>query len=76
MDSDELKTWQARRIHRALFPGFNYLGRLRKRMEKAGFPADDRFLQLVCAAHDAAYALYVHVHYLSCESGAGRAGKK
>ena len=50
MTSDDLTKSQAKAIREALFPGMNYLVRLKKRMEKAGFPGDDKLCQLVCAA--------------------------
>src|SRR5262245_30713366 len=51
----------------ALFPGFNYVARLRERMEKAGFPpAGDRLFQLVSKAHEAMRQLSSELHYLSC----------
>jgi len=71
MTSDQLTKAQAKTIRDALFPGFNYLFRLRQRMEKAGFPPDDKLYQLVCNAYDAAHRLNVEVHYLSCD-GVGR----
>jgi hypothetical protein len=42
-------------------------------MERAGFLLDDPLFQLVSKAYDAVQALSVHVHYLSCKSGVGRA---
>lgn len=50
----------------------SYLGRLQPRMEKVGFPSDDRLYQLVCKTYEAIHGLCVELHYLSCESGVGR----
>jgi hypothetical protein len=49
----------------------NYLIRLQTRMEKVGFPPDDRLYKLVANAYDAAHRLSVEIHYLSCK-GVGR----
>ena len=67
MNSTTIEKWQAAKIHAALFPGVNYLLRLRERMEKVGFPHDDDFYQHVCAAYEAANRLRNKVHYLSCD---------
>ena len=74
LTNDPLTKSQAKTIRDGLFPGFNYLYRLRQRMEKAGFPSGDKLFQLVCAAYDAAHRLNVEVHYLSCD-GVGRPAK-
>jgi hypothetical protein len=71
MTSDDLTKSQAKAIREALFPEFNYLYRLKKRMEKSGFPGDDELYVLVCNAYEAAYRLNMEIHYLSCD-GAGR----
>jgi hypothetical protein len=70
MDSKAIKAWQARAICEALFPGTNYLVRLRRRMEQIGFPPDDDLYRHVCAAHDAVNQLRMKTHYMAC-SGAG-----
>jgi hypothetical protein len=63
---------EARKISGGLFPGANYLIRLRGRMVAAGFsPADPVFL-LVDKAQEAMQSLRMAVHYASCESGVGR----
>jgi hypothetical protein len=71
MSSEDLTKAQAKVIHDALFPGTNYLARLRNRMEKSGFPPDDKLFQLVGKAYDAMRHLYGEVHYLGC-NGVGR----
>jgi len=42
MSSDDLTKAQAKSIRDAFFPGFDYLFRLRQRMEKAEFPPSDK----------------------------------
>jgi hypothetical protein len=71
MTSDDLTKSQAKAIREALFPGVNYLVRLKTRMEKSGFPGDDKLYQLVCEAYEASWRLSMEVHYLSCD-GVGR----
>jgi hypothetical protein len=75
MDERTIETWQAARVRKALFPLFNYLFRLRKRMERV-FPPRDKLLALVSKAYDAMHALYNELHYLSCESGVGRESRQ
>ena len=70
MNSTTIEKWQAAKIHEALFPGLNYLLRLRRRLEKVGFPPDDNLYLHVCAAYAATYRLSMKAHYLSC-SGVG-----
>ena len=53
MNSKALKAWQAKAICKALFPGVNYLVRLRRRMEVTGFPPNDDLYRQVCKAHEA-----------------------
>jgi hypothetical protein len=43
MDQNSIKRWQAKKIHEAMHPSMNYLLRLRKRMEKKGFPPSDPY---------------------------------
>jgi len=71
MNSETLKRWQAKKLSEGLYPGLNYLARLRGRMDKAGFPPSDKLYQLVQKAYDAMHALSVETHYLSC-NGVGR----
>jgi hypothetical protein len=70
MDEQTIEPWPC--VRTALFPSINYLHRLRERMEKAGFPPDDKLFALVSKAYDAVHALFVELHYLGCESGVGR----
>jgi hypothetical protein len=66
MDSDDLTTDQARKMHQSLFRLANYLHRLVARMEKQGFPPSDRLYQYTKKAYDAVCSLCVELHYLSC----------
>ena len=66
MNSTTIQKWQAAKIHASLFPGLNYLLRLRTRMEKVGFPHYDDLYLHVCAAYEAANRLSNKAHYLSC----------
>jgi hypothetical protein len=67
----KIKRWQAARLHRLLQPSVGLLYRLRERMQKVGYVPSDRLYALVCKAYDALHAVYVDVHYLSCD-GVGR----
>jgi hypothetical protein len=42
------------------------------RMEKRGFPPNDRLYQHAKRAYDAVCSLGVELHYLSCKSGVGK----
>lgn len=57
MDRAAVKKSQAKVISTALFPGMNYLYRLKERMQKVGFPHDDRLYLKVCAAYDSMHRL-------------------
>ena len=72
MDSDSLQPWQCEAIAKALFPGANYIVRLKARMERRGFRPDDPIYRLVVTLHDTMQALRMQLHYRSCESGVGR----
>ena len=67
----KLQHWQARKINKALQPAVGYLCRLRERTEKVGFLDNDPLFQLVKQSYDNLQALYMKLHYLSCESGVG-----
>ena len=57
MNRDSIEKWQAAKIGKALYPGLNYLLRLRQRMEKKGFPGNDPYYLAVCRAYDSMQAL-------------------
>ncbi len=69
MDSRAITPEQAVAINTSLYRSLNYLGRLRARMVKVGFPPDDDLLQLVDQAYNAVHSLSVRTHYLSCKTG-------
>lgn len=72
MQADDLTREQARALKNKLQPMLSYLGRLKDRMRRKGFVADDRLLAAVCRAEDAVHALSVEVHYLVCGDRVGR----
>jgi hypothetical protein len=72
MRSDDLTREQARALKNKLQPMLGYLNRLKKRMQRKGFPTDDRLLISACRAEDAMHALAVEVHYLTCSDSVGR----
>ena len=71
MTSDDLTRSQAKFISESLFPGVNYLVRLKTQLEKSGFPGDDYLYKLVCEAYETSWRLSLEVHYMSC-NGVGR----
>jgi hypothetical protein len=71
MNSNDITKGQASINSDALYPGFNYVARLRERMEKAGFPRGDKLYQLASKAHDAMRQLSSELYYMTC-GGVGR----
>jgi hypothetical protein len=51
---------------------FQYVGRLRERMERRKFPRDDRVYVVVRETFDRLQELTMAMHYLTCKSGVGR----
>jgi hypothetical protein len=76
MDSTKLKPWQAKLMYTTLQPALGYLCRLRERMERRGFPANDKLFKLTVAAYNAIHSLYIELHYMACASGVGRETKR
>jgi hypothetical protein len=76
MDSTKIKPWQAKLMYATLRPALGYLCRLRERMERRGFPPNDKLLKLTEAAYNAIHSLTVELHYMSCEGGVGRETKR
>ena len=72
MSSDDITKSQAKTISQALFPGANYLVRLKKKMEKVGLPHDDKLYTLVCLAYDASLNVCHEVHSMSCDGSNAR----
>ncbi len=71
----DLEPWQAGIVHKKLFPGLNYLLRLRDRLAKVAAP-DDPLLQMVRDAYDASWRLSLEMHYRSCAHGVGKESVK
>jgi hypothetical protein len=69
MTRNDVTKAQAAKLNKALYPPTNYLVRLRRRMERLGFPFNDPLYMLVCAAHEAVNRLRLGAHYLSCDVG-------
>jgi len=63
-------------MNAALRAALGYLCRLRERMEKRGFPPNDKLLKLIVAAYNAMHSLTVELQYMSCESAVGRPTKR
>jgi hypothetical protein len=76
MDNTKIKLWQAKLMYATLRPALGCLCRLRERMERRGFPQNDKLLKLTVAAYNAIHLLTVELHYMSCASGLGRETKR
>jgi hypothetical protein len=72
MQSSDLTRDQARPLKNKMQPMLGYLGRLKKRMVRRGFQADDPLFTAVVQAEDAKHALHVEGHYLACGDVTGR----
>jgi hypothetical protein len=75
MNRNDVTREQAAKISKGLYGPLNYLGRLKDRMVRAGFPPMDPLFCLVVAAFNAVHHLSVEVHYLSCGIGDGSGNK-
>jgi hypothetical protein len=53
MNSNDITTDQAKVINESVRQMLGYLARLKERMEKTGFPPNDRLYQIVEKAYDA-----------------------
>jgi hypothetical protein len=71
MDHKSLERWQAERLRDAIRPKLAYVRRLRRRMERRGFPGTDKLCELVRRAEDDLQALFV-----TCRARAGWRGKR
>jgi hypothetical protein len=76
MDSGDLTPQQAAKMRDALTPCVRWLHKLQRRMELRGFPLTDELFQAAAQAYDAAHALTMKLHYLSCKSGVGRSADR
>ena len=72
MTSDDLTKEQARCMGAVVGRHLNYLGRLRDRMQRVGFPHDDELVVAVTRAWEATHTLSVRLHYASCDHGVGK----
>jgi hypothetical protein len=68
MDTRKLTKDEARKIGKGLFPGANYLIRLRQRMVLAGFSPLDPVFLLVVKAQDTMQHLCSAVHSAGCSN--------
>jgi hypothetical protein len=71
VDSSQITTEQAEKIKDAIGPAHGYLTRLVRRMERRGFPPDDRLFQLAREAQDRMQHLWITLHYMSIKRGVG-----
>jgi hypothetical protein len=69
MDSSALTREQFEAMQEPITRQLRYLGRLRDRMNRLGFPPSDPLIEHVTAAFNAVHALRVHVHYNVCSPG-------
>lgn len=72
VNSDDITTQQARELHEAFHPTLGNLTLLSERLNKLGFPPDDKLLLVVQKAQDALQHLTVELHYMSCPTGVAR----
>jgi len=68
MTKDDLTAEALSKIFEGLYPGLNYLVRLKERMEAQGFPRDDKFYKAVCEAYEASWRLRMDVHYMAVDA--------
>lgn len=76
MNSFEFTCEQMARLNRGLFPGLNYLFRLKDRLEKLGVRESDSLFSLIMQAYDASRRLSQYAHYESVSTGAGDTPKR
>jgi hypothetical protein len=70
-----IERWQAARLRDGVGPTVGYLSRLRDRMDKVGFVPSDPLYNRVRKAYEALQALFMELHYLSC-NGTGRPSRE
>ena len=75
LTQETITTEQAKDVRDTLEPGFAYLARLVRRMEKT-FKPNDPLMVKTQKAYDAMQAMMVAWHYASCKSGVGMAEKE
>jgi hypothetical protein len=74
MNSDNLSTEHARKMHAALVPTLGYVNRLCERLNARSFAPDDRLYRAAFKAQAAMMELVMVLHYLTCE-GVGEPGR-
>jgi hypothetical protein len=75
MGGGTIERWQAAQLFKTLQPMVGYLSRLRTRMDKVGFVPSDPLYQRVRSAYESLQALFMQLHYLSC-NGTGQPSRK
>lgn len=75
MTSEDLTPDQAKAVGIVVGRHLRYLGRLRDRMQRRGFPPNDPLVLSLTEAYNAIHGLNVRLHYLGCRHGVGRPAK-
>lgn len=73
--SDDLTREQAHKLTEIVRRHLIFLGRLRTRMERLGFPQSDPMYLYTCRAYDAVHAMHTTAQSASVKSGVGRPEK-
>jgi hypothetical protein len=76
VDSSDITAEQAAVLRERFGEMLNYAGRVRRRMERPGFPHNDRLYRETCRAADALQGLFMAAHYASCKTGVARPPKE
>jgi hypothetical protein len=72
MDSRNLTREQAEKLRGHVQKHLHLLNALCRRMERLGFPADDKLYASALSARHAVQGLFVESHYAGCSGGVGR----
>jgi hypothetical protein len=76
VDSSGLTTEQAEALRERFGRMLNYAGRVKRRMERLGFPHNDPLYRETLRACDALQGLHMAAHYASCKSGVGKSQRE
>ena len=68
MSSDDLTKAPLQTLQRRLFPGTNYLFRLKDRLRELGIHHNDELHAAAIEAYEASLRLSVLMHHLNCEA--------
>lgn len=71
MGSRDLTIEQAERLREAVGQRMLYVGAVRDRMIRLGFPDDDPLLRAAHQAYNGLHHLHMAAHYASCKHGVG-----